>query len=135
MTDEETLRARGWREVEPGRWLESNARGMSPVSFEQAKHICYEEDANDVFKHGSVTYRATAEQSTSPLLAAAAQAGRCERDVIEMLFQKIELMRADMDDIVHDIAPHIAAALLVTQAERQVLGERLTLDRNLVEGS
>ena len=88
MDREDYLRARGWAENSgrPGLWSRrgSDQRATADAVLEQRQY-----DREHTFAHGSVAYRPTAEQAqTSPLLAACAARGMCERDVIGMLFEE-----------------------------------------------
>lgn len=94
MTARDLLLARGWREVGPDAWRSSRPEDREEVCEGVALWQCRRDDSADAREHGSVTYRATAEQAqTSPLLTQCAASGMMERDVIEHLWQAHEELR------------------------------------------
>ena len=91
MNREELLRARGWVQhgagldlwqappPAPERWIDGDAAAL--------RRRYRDRDAAN--KLGSVRFYPTAEQAqTSPLLAACAARGMCEREVIGLLFEQ-----------------------------------------------
>ena len=93
MDRSELLRARGWVRHGAGLdlWCPPGAPDGSWVDGDEASRVQVLSDRRHVVADGSVRFYPTAEQAqTSPLLAACAARGMCERDVIGMLFAESE---------------------------------------------
>jgi hypothetical protein len=130
VTARDLLLARGWREVAPGLWSHPDPRRDHRPRVgnltSDAEQQCEREAINDAREHGSVTYRATAEQvQTSPLLAQCAALGMTERDVIEHLFLHVEelrrvvLKRAETHPVPFIFTIDMTAEQLQAEAEEQ----------------
>ena len=93
MSRDELLRARGWVQHGAGLdlWQPPWPEREEWLDRENAIRAQEMRDSMSVNAHGSARFYPTAEQAqTSPLLAACAARGMCERDVIGMLFAESE---------------------------------------------
>jgi hypothetical protein len=94
MDRSEYLKARGWVQHGAGLDLWQAPYPLSREAWFDGDEAAKEQraiDRNAAGTVGSVTYRPTAEQAqASPLLAACAARGMCERDVIGLLFAESE---------------------------------------------
>lgn len=107
LTDEALLRARGWTEVAPGMWLHPDPRraaGQTPRTAAHANELRILGDSVQLSAHGSVTYRATAEQTKSPILAAC-NGTTLERDVIAKLAERIDALETELCRALEKQAP------------------------------
>lgn len=98
MDRESYLRARGWVQHGAGLDLWCPPYPVAREAWFDGDEAAQEQraiDRNAANQIGSVTYRPTAEQAqTSPLLAACAARGMCERETLAVLFEESEQRRA-----------------------------------------
>ena len=114
LSEEELLRARGWTEIvsatrphwahpDPAKDDRQGAGNLTSDAVQQQRR----EDECAAWLVGSVSYRATAEQAQSPLLAACAAAGMLERDVIAKLHEEVRRLQGALARVLKTQAPHM----------------------------
>lgn len=122
MNENDLLSARGWVQVSLGRFAPPDAPDQV-IDARSAARIRRSEDADEASERGSVTYRPTAEQATSPLCAALAAKGACERDVIETLHQEARELRERLMRALETQTP--SPAVLAVRAAADLVEARL----------
>lgn len=95
LTDGALLMARGWREVSAGLFVAPTDRDNRVQVEVVARLARRNDDAAEARDHGSVTYRATAEQKRSPILSAL-DGEALERDVIARLAERLDALETEL---------------------------------------
>jgi hypothetical protein len=95
LTDEALLRARGWTPIAGGLKWRGPDGGERYCSAATMRAAVANDDVAEARERGSVTYRATAEQ-THPVLLACAAKGMLERDVIAELAARVDALETEL---------------------------------------
>lgn len=116
MDRESFLRLRGWVQHGAGLdlWRETHGgRESEWTDGLDAAQLQHRRDRVEAEAHGSVTYRPTAEQAqASPLLAACAARGMCEREVIDQLARENARLTVEVQTLADLMPPaNVAAGL------------------------
>ena len=108
MSRDELLRARGWVQHGAGLdlWQPPWPEREEWLDRENAIRAQEMRDSMSVNAHGSARFYPTAEQAqTSPLLAACAARGMCERDVIDQLARENARLTVEVQSLAEMVKP------------------------------
>ena len=108
MNRDELLKARGWVRHGAGLdlWCPPGAPDGSWVDGDEASRVQVLSDRRHVVADGSVRFYPTAEQAqTSPLLAACAARGMCEREVIDQLARENARLTVEVQSLAEMVKP------------------------------
>lgn len=121
MTRDDYLRARGWaRHPLTGEWRPPHPEREEWLDRENAIRAQEMRDSMSVEAHGSVRFYPTAEHAaTSPLLAACAAWGMCERDVIDRLARENARLVVEVQSVVEMLRPSTVVLLSIDESVKR----------------